>query len=257
MIMRLTVMKKMTLMTIARRTTTQKRTISMTTMRKTTKTAKLSIQWTQTMAMNSLMNVLIRLVKTSMRLSGSSILCPNVSFLSKVVESQLQQLLLRRSKIVKTVRQRSLVEAVNPNVVLIVRTLKDPLEDTIDTKLSATRETQHLLDTTNIATTKTNIMMKSHFLRIDTDSTVIIIDQRMSCLTALNIVMVKTVCQLSRRRQVIIMELITEFCSTSHTNCLRSSSISLMFAYLFLSAKNDHLIPSEVTIPMKTNTILK
>ena len=57
MIMRLTAMKKMTLMTIARRTTTQKTTISMTTMRKTTKMAKLSIQWMQTMVMNSLMSV--------------------------------------------------------------------------------------------------------------------------------------------------------------------------------------------------------
>lgn len=195
MIMRLTATKKMTLTTIARRTTTQKRTISMTTMRKTTKMAKLSILWThKMMAKNSLMNVLIQLVETSMRSSGSSILCPNGSFLSKVVESQLQLLLLRRSKIVKTVRQRSLVGAVNPNVVLIVRILKSPLEDTIDTKTSVKRETQHLLDTTSIATTGMNIMMKSPYLRIDTDNTVTITDQRMSCLTALNIVMVKTVC---------------------------------------------------------------
>ena len=169
----------------------------MTTLRKMMKTAKLSILWTHKMMnKNSLMNVLIQLVKTSMRLSGSSILYPNVSLLSKVVESQLQLLLLlRKSKIVKTVRQRSLVGAMNPNVVLIVRILKGPLEDTIDTKTSVKRETQHQLDITSIATTGMNIMMKSPFLRIDNDNIVTITDQRMSCLTALNIVMVKTVCQ--------------------------------------------------------------
>ena len=207
MITRLTVTKKMTPMKmIAMRTTTRKRTISMTTIKKMMKTAKLSIQWKLTMAMNSLMSVLIQLAKTSMRLSGSSILYQNGSFLSKVVESLRQVLLLLlRRKIVKTVRQRSLVGAVNPNVVLIMRILKGPPEDATDTKPSATRGTQHLLDTTSIETTRTNIMMKSHLKRIDTANTVTIADQRMSCHSALNIVMVRIMHQLSQKIKVMTM----------------------------------------------------
>ena len=215
MSMRLTAkMKMMTLMTmIVKRTTTRRRMMSMTTARKKMQMAKLSIRWTQTMAMNSLMNVLIQLEKTSMRLSGSLILCPNGSSL-RLVAASLLQLLLRRSRIAKIARERSSssVGVVDPNVVLIMRIQETP-EDIIDTKPNATRGTLHLLDTTDIATTRTNIMRSSLLLRIDTVITVTIIGQRTSCLTALSIVMVRipTLCQLSRISKITIMGLIMVF----------------------------------------------
>ena len=181
-----------------------------------------------------------------MRLSGSLILCPSGLFLSKVVENLLQLLLLKR----KTVKQRSLEGAVNPNVVLNMKILKDLHEDIIDTKPSVTRGTQHLLDTISIATTRMNIMMKSRYPRIDTANTVTITDQRTNCLTVQSIVMVRIVWQLTRKIKVAKMGLIMEFCSTNHITCLMS-------ACLYLFAMNAHLIPQEVTIPMRNNTILK